>query len=277
VKGGLWKMRHKLLSVVLIIFFVCIVGALEAQEFVTDGLVSFWTFDQNTINGETVEDVWGGVDGKAIETKVVAGKISEGMEFNGSGSMVEIDRDEKLDITDAISMDAWINISEWLADPNRNVIIARYDQARNMRGLQFSLNPDNGLATYMGHSNGTAYFQTQKGGRNEDWIGQWVHVAFTWDHSDDGLCRLYVDGEEIGSYANQEALEEPLLLFDIPWVIGAMPAQSRYFSGIIDELRVYNRRLSDDEVLQNYNVKSNSVAVEHVSKVVTVWGEIKNW
>jgi hypothetical protein len=261
----------------MLILALFVVGICIGQEFVTDGLVSFWSFDQSTINGETVADVWGSANGTMTDTIVVQGKINEGLEFNGSSSMVTIDMDKSLDITDAISMDAWIKISEWLLDPNRNIIIARYDQDAGKRGLQFSLNPDNGLATYMGHTNGTAYAQTQKGGQNQDWVGQWVHVAFTWDHSDGGLTNLYVDGEEIGSYANQEPLEEPLLIFDIPWVIGAMQAQSRFFSGVIDELRIYDKRLSDDEVARNFGVKSNDVAVEPQEKLATLWGSVKSW
>ena len=41
---------------------LCIIsmpGYLLANTIVTDGLVSYWTFDLNNINGNLVEDVWG--------------------------------------------------------------------------------------------------------------------------------------------------------------------------------------------------------------------------
>jgi hypothetical protein len=268
-------MCHRLSLLALVVFMVCSVSGVEGQEFVTDGLVSFWTFDRNTISGDTVEDVWGNNNGKVTDAQIAAGKINEGLEFNGSSSLVTIEEDKSLDITDAMSIEAWIKMSAWQADPNRNVIMARYDQDQNKRYLQFSINPDNGLAAYMGYSNGTAYFQTQKGGTNRDWIGEWVHVAFTWDYSDGGLAKLYVNGEEIGSYQDQQALEEPLVPYNIPWIIGAMPPQSRYFAGVIDEVRIYNKRLSDEEIKRNFNVKSNNVAVQPAGKLATTWSDVK--
>ncbi len=266
---------YKILLFILVVFMVCAFNQASAQEFVVAGLVSFWTFDKNTIEEEMVKDVWGTADGKIVGAKTVAGKINEGLGFDGSSTYVEIDEDENLDITDAMSIDAWINISSWELDPNRNVIMARYDQNQSKRYVQFALNPDNGLATYMGYNNGASYYQTQKGGRNEDWEGVWVHVAFTWDHSDGGLSKLYVDGQEITSYANQEALEEPLVPYDIPWVIGAMPGLSRYFNGTIDEVRIYNRRLTDDEIERNFNVERNDVAVDPGGKLAATWGRAK--
>ena len=270
-------MRCKLLLLTLMVFMVCAANQIEAQEFVPSGLVSFWTFDQNTINGDTVKDVWGNNDGTATDTNIAVGKIAEGLEFNGSSSMVEIAKDASLDITDAMTIEAWIKMSVWQADPNRNIIMTRYNAGEGKRYLQFSLNPDNGLATYMGHSDGTAYYQTQKGGQNLDWIDQWVHVAFTWDHSDGGLCKLYVDGEEIGGYLDQQALEDPLVPYDIPWIIGGMPHQSRFFAGVMDEVRIYDRRLSDAEIKRNFGVKSNNVAVEPAGKLATTWSEVKTY
>ena len=272
-------MYYKSLFLALVIAMFLAAGQLTAQEFVSNGLVSFWSFDEGTVAGDNVTDVWGNNDGTMIDCQVTAGKINEGLEFNGSSSLVDIVQDPSLDITDAISIEAWIKMSVWQENPNRNVVMARYDTNGNRRYLQFSLNPDNGLATYMGHTNGTAYAQTQKGGRNEDWVGQWVHVAFTWSHSGDGLSRLYVNGEEIDSYANQDALMDPLIIpNDLPWTIGAMVASNRFFAGVIDEVRVYNKRLSDAEVMNNFNVQSNVVApVDLSGKLADTWGNIKTY
>jgi hypothetical protein len=270
-------MGYKVLLFALVVFIVCAGNQIEAQEFVTDGLVSFWSFDRATISGDTVKDVWGNNDGTMVDTQVVAGKINEGLEFSGSSSLVDIVIDPSLDITDAITIEAWIKLSVWQEDPNRNVIMARYNTDGNRRYLQFSINPSNGLATYMGHSGGTAYAQTQKGGTNPEWVGNWVHVAFTWDKSDGGLSKLYVDGQEIEAYQDQQALEEPLLPpNDLPWTIGAMASSNRFFAGVMDEVRIYERRLSDAEIQTNFSVQSNIVApVGPAGKLATMWGKVK--
>ena len=58
---------------------------------VTDGLVSYWTFDKSNISGRKVEDVWG--DNNAIikgNPKIVAGQIGEALEFDGSEDYVNL-------------------------------------------------------------------------------------------------------------------------------------------------------------------------------------------
>ena len=66
-------------------------SALGKKKAVSEGLVSYWSFDKETIEGETVKDVWGSNDGK-IEgaPRVVKGKVAEGMEFNGSNQSVNV-------------------------------------------------------------------------------------------------------------------------------------------------------------------------------------------
>lgn len=268
-------MSYKFLLFALVLLTVCAVSQIAAQEFVTNGLVSFWTFDGNTISGNAVEDVWGNCNGTAEDTEIVPGKINEGLQFNGSSSLVTIVEDASLDITDAITIEAWIKIDVWQADPNRNVIMARYVAGAGQRYAQFSINPDNGLALYIGHTNGTAYAQTQKGGTDPEWVDKWVHVAVTWDHSGDGLGRLYMDGEEIGGYLDQDQLNDPLIAYDIPWIIGAMPDTSRFFSGVMDEVRIYDKSLSATEIQRNFNAKSNYIAVQPAGKLAATWGRVK--
>jgi hypothetical protein len=49
----------------------------------------------------------------------------------------------------------------------------------------------------------------------------------------------------------------------------------RYFPGILDEVRIYKRALTDKEVKQNYNVKANSLDVNTLQKLGICWGKIK--
>ncbi len=55
----------------LFLFTITLVGIthtvnVSAKTIVTDGLISYWTFDRNTINGITVKDVWGGNDATIV-------------------------------------------------------------------------------------------------------------------------------------------------------------------------------------------------------------------
>ena len=45
--------------------------------------------------------------------------------------------------------------------------------------------------------------------------------------------------------------------------------------GVIDEVSVYDRTLSADEVKQNYDTDTQATAVESAGKVALIWGGIK--
>jgi len=96
-------------------------------------------------------------------------------------------------------------------------------------------------------------------GSGSNWIetgkidGEWYHVAFI---SDGEKMKIYVNG-------NLEAINDaPSTIYTSqrPIHIGAWNAKeadaqeefSTYFTGIIDELKIYNRSLSEEEILQDY-------------------------
>jgi hypothetical protein len=44
---------------------------------------------------------------------------------------------------------------------------------------------------------------------------------------------------------------------------------------MIDEVKVYNRALDEDEVQRNFEATSRDTAVEPASKLSTTWGSIR--
>ena len=47
-----------------------------------------------------------------------------------------------------------------------------------------------------------------------------------------------------------------------------------FFKGIIDEVRIYDRALTEAEIMHNYQ-STTGLAVEHKDKLPTVWGALK--
>ncbi|MEM2294605.1 MAG: LamG domain-containing protein [Nitrososphaerota archaeon] len=76
----------------------------------------------------------------------------------------------------------------------------------------------------------------------------WQHVAATWD-SVSKLPRLYVNGDLI---ATGSAYTGPIPSTTYDVLIGNNPTNSRQFHGIIDDVRIYNRALSGDEIKAIY-------------------------
>jgi hypothetical protein len=73
-------------------------------------------------------------------------------------------------------------------------------------------------------------------------LNKWYHIAFTY-RDGDGL-RLYVNGEQVG-YANQTGFIQRSTQ---PVYIGWFD----YFRGMLDEVQIYSRHLSAEQILQDY-------------------------
>lgn len=87
--------KMRIITLVLAISVVAIFAYVSAAsaQFVEDGLVSYWTFDE--VTDETVEDVVGGHNGTfdlfGGDILSVDGKFGKALEFDGTGSFVIVD------------------------------------------------------------------------------------------------------------------------------------------------------------------------------------------
>ncbi len=83
------KRRLYLLTITLIITTFSYKGYTE--RFVTNGLVSYWTFDRQDIDGDTVKDVWGKNNATIVGApKRVTGRVNGALEFDGSDDYVNL-------------------------------------------------------------------------------------------------------------------------------------------------------------------------------------------
>lgn len=73
-------------------------------------------------------------------------------------------------------------------------------------------------------------------------VGRWVHLAGTFDG---GTIRIYMDGEECGSLARPG----PMGGNNFPIFLGSYTADhAAHFTGLLDEVQLYNRALSLQEI-----------------------------
>ena len=111
-------MYNKILTIAsvlttIVTFFVY--ANVAKAQFVTEGLVSYWSFEAETIEGKTVRDVWGKNDGTLIgDTKRKVGKVGSALEFDGDGDSVDCGNDESLnfDTEDPFTICAWVKADE---------------------------------------------------------------------------------------------------------------------------------------------------------------------
>ena len=244
------------------------------SQVVRDGLVSYWSFDAADVEGDTVKDTVGGNDGTIVGApKQVAGKFGQAFKFSGKPDAIDIGApaDGSLDFGDDtdFSMVAWIKVDKAPElDGNQSTIVSKGDGGGNARIL-WKINTTKVSVTISHIQDGpTSHFL---GGKDVT-DGKWHHVLFVADRSDP--TRLYINGKFDAEGQESDDID---ITTESRMYIGASvrigETTRRYFEGLIDEVGIYDRALTDDEIERNYNAKG--LAVSPQKKLAITWGEIK--
>ena len=72
-------------------------------------------------------------------------------------------------------------------------------------------------------------------------VNAWTHVALTYDGT---TLRLFVNGTQVATRATTGTIQAT----DNPLWIGGNNPYGEYFTGLIDEVRVYNRALTQTDI-----------------------------
>ena len=81
---------------------------------------------------------------------------------------------------------------------------------------------------------------------------------------------MYKDGELVVDKPNAGNMNENAN----PVIIGAANGTSRYFNGLLDDVRIYDNALSEDEVKKNMDAMEPT-ATNSAHKLALTWGRIK--
>lgn len=221
-------------------------------------LVLYCTFEEGS--GDVTIDQASGLEGfisGAVWTE--DGKIGGALEFAASADNVEFPADPVLDITEAVTMEAW-------AYPNQ-------------------VQGDAGLMGRRTAGNVGGYCMQWNSGKFETWMHQggwqgtrgaqsivpdpeeWHHVASVF--TGDKLIQ-YVDGEVDTELAVGEidSVEEVFR-------IGQAQTGLESMYGMIDEVAVYSRALTKDEIIMDMTSGVIPAAVSPHGNLATTWGSIK--
>ena len=246
-------MFAKLFSIILALMFLA--AAVEAQEFVTDGLVAMYTLDEANIDGDTVKDVSGNGNDATIMGSLdsVEGVIGEALEFAGAAeNYVAI---PALGDWEQASVECWA-LTRNLAITYQGIVSTWQWTAGKVHykfeSSQIQVHKNDGVKI-------TAPAE----------IDTWYHVIYTTDTAANEL-KLYVGGELVAegtAGGTPENMDERRI---------GSEHDGRWLVGIVDEVRIYNRVLELDEVEQNFATESSRFAVASTGKLAASWGKIKS-
>ena len=203
------------------------------------GIVAWWRGEGNA--SDTVGTSVGTLIGAAGFN---TGEVGQGFSFNGSGSYVSITNSALLNsLTNRLTVELWFRVNTTNANANWAGIVAKGDATWRLQGTY-------GAKTVTFSATGTSGGDLQ-GTRNVN-DGQWHHVACVYDGTN---MFLYTDGTLDVSKPSTGRIATNTL----PLLIGANAIY--YFNGLIDEVSLYNRALSANEVAAIYAAGSNGKCV----------------
>jgi hypothetical protein len=197
------------------------------------GPIGAWGF--GTTTGTTATDASGhGLTGTISNaTHTTSGKYGPALSFNGTSSLVSIPDYPKIDLTTGMTLEAWVrpsSLSGWRA------VMMKEQSGDLVYGLYANTdtNRPSGYAYVSGaerDARGTAQLP----------LNTWSHLATTYD----GITlRTYVNGVQVGS----RAITGSIAVSTGALRIGGNTVWGEYFSGLIDEARLYNRALTATEI-----------------------------
>jgi glucose/arabinose dehydrogenase/PKD repeat protein len=200
---------------------------------VGSGLVAAYSFDEGT--GATVADSSGtGNSGTVANTTwTTSGRYGNALNFNGSNALVSVADAPSLRLTNAMTLEAWV----FPAVVNRawRDVIYKGDDNYYLEATS-TRNP---AVPVGGGRFGPA--GTDVNGTASLPVNTWAHLALTYDGA---TLRLYVNGVQVGSRARSGNL----VTSANPLQMGGDSIHGQYFTGTIDEVRVYNQARSATQI-----------------------------
>jgi len=101
---------------------------------------------------------------------------------------------------------------------------------------------------------------------------EWQHVCF-WLDVENESRRIYINGEQVAEDAGKNGIA--YLGNAGLTIVGSWGTTGQKFNGLIDEVQIWNRALTEDEVLQSMD-DLTALGVDPQGKAATTWGGMKN-
>ena len=186
-----------------------------------------------TVNNNDADE---GVYDFAVTAEGVAALAGAALSINGSNRQIVVPDNSSLDISAAMTVEAWCN---WSSLSGYQVVV--------LKATSGSWGGGYGLTTY----NGVIYAHLAGWGYSHNTgytvpINQWVHVAATFDGT---TSNVYINGVLIATKAITATIPTNNLNLGIGCDIGS----GYTFSGKLDEVRIWNRALTLSDIQTNMN------------------------
>lgn len=222
-------------------------GGGNVSEKLSEGLVGYWKMDEAAANtcsggvndscdssGNVLDGAW---NGNATSAN---GKFGNGIIYDGSSAYVTVADTAILEPADEYTASVWVNPTGDYSD--YNVLLSKGTSSG--RSYYIDLRSTTGYVYANSLINNTQYAVSSDFSLD---AGTWSFILLSYDGS---TLRLYINGELVDSVS----ANGPVTYNSYGLGLGRWHSSNGdYLSGSLDEVRIYNRALSEGEVRSLYN------------------------
>ncbi len=251
-------------NIILLVAVVLTGSSLLAQTSLesaglTDNLLSYFSFDkavENSLTGDlgSAKSNTGTLNGATITSEA---KFSgNAINFNGTGYVEFVGAESG---PFCLNGENKVSVALWVKAANVNKTVQRLVSVT--RSYHLEIGEDNNLATYTAlqrpdESFTNAHARAAHNTLRKSDAEQWKHVAFTFDGTKQVI---YINGVEVTA-RDADHNDAVLVPFKNTLYLGAsMEGEKhgdKFFTGSIDELYIYNRSLTGEEVTLLMNMEN---------------------
>ena len=255
-------LRSTVFSFIAILALITVVSVFADLE---EDLVIFLTFDD--VDGKTIKDSSGnGLDANIVaNAEIVKGKNGDAIKITAEGAdCVNVPADDKLKISDEITMAAWVWMDAWNNDSQW------FDKNCHNGGEHTSY----GIGVFGDGNNFNMFLGSDQNRQTLNLAHNlkaktWHYVVGTYDGD---TMKIYVDGklavEEAKKFNFTGTNDQDLR-------IGCSKDRPQYSfeNGMIDDAAIWSRALNEGEITQAMG--GDLLDVTPKNKATTTWGNIK--
>jgi hypothetical protein len=201
-----------------------------------DGLVAYYPYNGNA-NDESGNGNNGSVNGPKL-TIDRFDSINAAYEFDGVDDYIHLSSIDNIAFNNG-SVALWFKLSDGFKKGNNTINLFSKDKS--------TIDKD-AIELYFENSSGKLYLDCEDSGgirsNSDSWDDQWHFVVITW--GDSGV-QMFIDGTK-----QNETIQSKFSVGAYPTHIGTHQGEQWFFKGIIDDVYIYDRVISDLEIQALY-------------------------
>jgi hypothetical protein len=228
-------------------------------------MVLYLPLDENT--GKVAYDLSSFKNDATLEgsPKWGPGKFNSCIQFS-SGNYLKVKDSDSLDMSKGLTIELWVKLAKLNGAQQSGV---EKGSAWGPGEYNFCPEYNGGIILQIFDLPDGCDDEGQSGSAALMANGSWHFIVATWDGN---TIKIYIEGEIV----NKIDCKGEISSNGDPLFIGCRNGAERWVDGLMDEIKIYNRALTANEILSDMADPRANLAVDKEGKFAATWGTIKS-